>query len=210
VKSTNVNGINITWLGHASFMIEAGTIMIYIDPYTIPPNPRKADLVLVTHDHYDHCANIEKLSKDNTVVVGTAACSSKVPGTFKEVAPGSKLEEKGVSIQAVHAYNPSKPFHPKGVGVGYFFTVKGVTIYHAGDTDYISEMNHYPHPDVALLPIGGTYTMDEEQAARACETVKPRIAIPMHYGTLEQTEGDPAHFKSLVAEKSPKTEVRIL
>ena len=205
-----LNSVEIEWLGHASFRISDGTVVIYIDPYVLPEYAEKADLILVTHDHFDHCAtdNIKKIADDSTVVVCPPMCESKLVGlNVKTISPGDKLEEKGVVVEAVHSYNLFKAFHPKGKGIGFIITLDGKRIYHAGDTDFIPEMKELKNIDVALLPIGGTYTMDEVEAAEAANTIKPKIVVPMHYNYLEGLEKDPERFKKLVNEE---IEVKIL
>lgn len=207
VKGTKVNGLEIIWHGHAAFEIRGKDAVVYTDPYVLGKG-EKADLILISHEHFDHCdaGQVSKIIKDGTVIVTTGAAAKKISGDVKVVRPGDEVEEKGVKIRAVHAYNPAKPFHPKGAGVGFVFTVDGVTFYHAGDTEYIPEMEKIK-ADVALLPIGGTYTMDEEQAAKAVEAIKPKTVVPMHYGTLKETPGNPGRFKELVGDKA---EVRVL
>ena len=139
---------NIHWLGHDSFRIEAGDLVIYIDPWQLGHCP-DADIILITHDHMDHCSpdDVKRIQKEHTVIVTVAAAAKKLKGEIKVVKPGDSLTVKGVQIQAVSAYNltkfrsPGVPFHPKEAGhVGYILHVGGQRIYHAGDTDVISEM----------------------------------------------------------------------
>ncbi len=205
---TEVDNVTISWLGHASFKIK-GNSVIFVDPYVLNDDSEKADIILVTHEHYDHCdvGNIEKLKKDDTVIVSPPACKGKVKGNLTTVMPGDSVSIKGVEIKAVDSYNISKPFHSKNSGVGYVFKVNNLRIYHAGDTDFIPEMKDI-EADVALLPIGGTYTMNIKEAAEAAMAIKPRIVIPMHYNYLKETTANPEEFKSLI--KDPDIEVRIL
>lgn len=204
--TTSLDNLEITWLGHASFKIKSPDLIIYIDPYQVSRG-EKADIILATHEHFDHYdeASVTALSKDNTIVVGPKSVASKARGKVLEA--GQALEIKGVSIKAVPAYNMAKPFHPKGSGVGFVIKIADKTIYHAGDTDKIPEMAKLAGIDLALLPIGGTYTMDEAEAAGAVKVIKPKIAIPMHYGALKETRGVPEKFKELVGDAA---EVRIL
>ena len=148
---------NIHWLGHDSFRIDGEGLVIYLDPYKLKEGP-KADLILITHDHQDHAspADVAKIQKPDTVIVTIAKAAEKLTGEIKTVKPGDELTVKGVKIKAVPAYNvnkfrsPGVPFHPKEAGhVGYVLTVKGVRIYHTGDSDFIPEMKGLA-PDVAF------------------------------------------------------------
>ena len=174
----------LKWYGHASFAIESGKI-IYIDPWNIPASAPKADLILVTHSHYDHLSagDINRLKKEGTAIICSEDCLAKLSGDVKAMAPGQELEDKGVKIKAVPAYNPSKAFHPRhNKWLGYIITIEGVSVYHAGDTDFIPEMKDLGKLDIALLPVGGKYTMGAEEAAKAANTIKAEISVPMHYG----------------------------
>lgn len=198
---------NIHWLGHASFRIDAGDKTIYIDPYKIAPGSLKGDIILVTHDHFDHNSpeDISKIRKDSTVIVAPLQVAAKLEGNVQGVEPGQSIAVEGIAVEAVPAYNTNKEFHQKKNGwVGYIVTVDGVRIYHSGDTDYIPEM-HALKVDVALLPVGGTYTMTAEEAAQAVGAIKPKIAIPMHYNSIIGTASDAKRFKDLC-----KTKVEIL
>ena len=188
---------NVHWLGHASFKI-TGEKIIYIDPYQIAGG-ETADIILITHDHYDHLSmdDIEKIMGEKTVVVAPASAGDAIKGNLKKVNPGDTLTIEGVEIQAVPAYNIGKEFHPRDKNyVGYVFKIGGVSYYHAGDTDYIPEMKDI-HVDVAFLPVGGTYTMNAEEAAKAAEDIKPKVAVPMHWGSIIGSEKDAEKFKSL-------------
>ncbi len=178
----------IKWLGHASFQIKALGKVIYIDLQKSAEPEEPADLVLVTHSHFDHCdpEKIAQVRQEKTVVIAPADCVDKIGGVVKSLAAGEETDVDGIRIKAVEAYNvkrfrsPGKPFHPKGYGVGYLVTAEGQTIYHAGDTGFIPEMEKLGKVDVALLPTGGTYTMDDVDGAEAALVIKPRIVIPMH------------------------------
>lgn len=199
--SKKFGDVEITWLGHATFKIKKD-IVIYIDPYVVPEEAEKADIILSTHGHFDHCDKeaIEKISKEETVVVAPEDCVKKFKNG-RSVNAGDVLEIKGVKIEVVHAYNTNKPFHPKGSGFGYIVEVGGLRIYHAGDTDFIPEMRDVK-ADIALLPVGGTYTMDMKEALEAVLAIKPKYVVPMHYGYLKETKADPEKFKKIVEEKS--------
>jgi len=210
-------GVTLRWLGHAGFQVEDEGLVIYLDPYLLPEKPEKADIILVTHGHFDHC-DVEKINlllKNDTTIVAPPSCASKLGGDVVEVKPGDSLNVRGVPVEAVDAYNvdkfasPGKPYHPRGEGVGYILTLGGVRVYHAGDTDAIPEMEGLK-VDIALLPIGGTYTMDESEAASAVAVLQPKFVVPMHYNTLDQTRADPQVFKRLVEEKAPGVQVKIL
>ncbi len=190
------NSVEITWLKHAGFKIK-GSKVLYIDPYDIPKELEKADIILVTHDHFDHMdvKSIKRLSKDDTVVVHPTGCIIEGYESC-EVKTGESVNIKGVEIKAVPAYNINKPFHKENC-VGYIVSIDGVRIYHAGDTDRIPEMREI-EVDIALLPIGGTYTMDLDEAVEAARDVKARYYIPMHFGAIPQTEANPEEFRKKV------------
>lgn len=199
-----LDGLTIEWLSHAGFKLK-GEKVVYIDPYESSAD-EKADIILVTHAHYDHCsiADIQRLSTADTIIVGTPACQSKLSSErvsmkdFKMVGPGVKLDVLGISIEAVPSYNSNKQFHPKtDENVGFVVEMNGKRIYHAGDTDNIPEMADLKDIDVALLPVGGTYTMNAQEAAQAADLIKPNIAVPMHYGKVVGSSQDAERFKEL-------------
>ncbi len=177
----------IEWLSHASFKIEYKGRTIYIDPWRIK-DPKPADLILVTHSHFDHFSEVDilKLIKDGTSVVlpENIDLSSLKGANIVKMAPYDQKEIAGFKIKAVPAYNIDKDNHPKANGwLGYLLEIGDELIYHAGDTDLIPEMDDL-NVDIALLPIGGTYTMDGQEAACAAERVGAKIVIPMHYGGI--------------------------
>lgn len=188
----------VRWLGHASFRIE-GEKTVYIDPWKLKENQPAADLVLVTHSHYDHCSpgDIEKIQRPGTAIVTVSDCASQLSGDVRTVSPGGKVTVQGIEVEAVPAYNMDKQFHPKANGwVGFIVTVDGTRIYHTGDTDLIPEMEKVK-ADLVLLPIGGTYTMNASEAAQAVEQIKPKTVIPMHYGDIVGSAADVERFKPL-------------
>jgi len=213
--------VDIDWLGHAGFKIKSKDLVVYVDPFVLPPGCEKADLILVTHEHFDHCdkEKIKQLIKDNTVIVCPVSCNLKLKSLGVEIrvmSNNQRIEIKGVSVESVPAYNINKfksqgeVFHPRGEGNGYVFTINGTVIYHASDTDFIPEMKDLKNVDVALLPIGGVFTMDESEAVEAVKAIQPRYVIPMHYGTLKETVADARGFKSMVEVADLKTRVILL
>jgi L-ascorbate metabolism protein UlaG (beta-lactamase superfamily) len=198
---------NIHWLGHDSFRIDAEQ-RIYTDPFKIKKKDT-ADIILITHEHYDHCSpeDVKKIQGPETVIVCPADCSSKFQGKIRIAKPGDKLEIRGVMIEAVPSYNTNKQFHIRNRGwMGYVFTANGKRIYLAGDTDHIPEMKNI-RADIALLPVSGTYVMTADEAVQAALDINPEIAIPMHYGSIVGSRSDADKF----AEKlKGKIEVVIL
>lgn len=187
----------VHWLGHASFKI-MGEKTVYVDPYQIKGG-EIADIILITHDHFDHLSenDIRKIQGDKTVVVVPASAAGAVSGNVRTVKPGDTLTVEDVEIQVVPSYNIGKQFHPREKEyVGYIFRVGDVTYYHAGDTDVIPEMKEI-QTDVAFLPVGGNYTMNAEEAAKAAGDIQPKVAVPMHWGTIVGSEKDAEKFKNL-------------
>ncbi len=197
-------GFSVKWLGHASFQIKADGKNIYIDPYE-GEYTDKADIVMVTHSHHDHCdpSKIRKVRKEDTLIIAPEDCASKIGGRIKTLKSGEKITLGNLTLEAVEAYNykrfrsPGNPFHPKGLGVGYLITIGNKAIYHAGDTDFIPEMKQLNNIYLALLPSGDTYTMDNEEAAEAALTISPEVVIPMH-----RWDTNPEVFKKKVGSRS--------
>ena len=189
---------NIHWLGHDSFRID-GDVTIYIDPWKLAADSPPADLILITHNHSDHFSpdDIALIQRNDTEFVAPAVVASKLTGVVHRVKAGEHLTVKGVEIRVLPAYNINKKYHPQHAGhVGYVVTVGGQRIYHAGDTDAIPEMEGL-RPDVALLPVSGTYVMDAEEAVEAVKLLQPGLAIPMHYGAIVGSEADALRFQQL-------------
>jgi L-ascorbate metabolism protein UlaG (beta-lactamase superfamily) len=196
----------VAWLGHSGFRIGSGARAIYIDPYRVMPGARKADLILITHGHYDHFSpqDVERLTKPTTEVIAPAAVAERLSGHVRSIVAGEEIDPdglRGVSVRAVAAYNTSKRdkegrvFHPREAGgVGYDVNVRGERLYHAGDTDVIPEMDSVAGVDVALLPVSGTYVMTAGEAAEAARRIQPRVAVPMHWGEHLGTRDDALAF----------------
>jgi L-ascorbate metabolism protein UlaG (beta-lactamase superfamily) len=187
----------ITWLGHASFLIDGSKSTVYIDPWKLKSS-KPADVVCLTHSHYDHLSeeDVEKVRKPSTVIVGPADCKAGFGTAFKSITPGQSLQVGDVTVEAVPAYNVDKDFHPKKNNwLGYIVTVDGVRIYHTGDSDVIPEMADIK-TDVALVPVGGTYTMTVKQSVEAVKKINPKVAVPMHCGDIVGTLDDRQSFKS--------------
>jgi L-ascorbate metabolism protein UlaG (beta-lactamase superfamily) len=205
--------ITVKWLGHSGTQIKVDGKNIYVDLEKSCKPTDKADIILVTHSHYDHCDpdKIKEVRRPDTVVIAPADCVSKIGGKVQSLKPGAETTIGGIRVRAVEAYNvkrfraPGQPFHPKGLGVGYLITAQGKTIYHAGDTDFIPEMKQLGGPiDVALLPAGGTYTMENDDAADAAIAITPKAAIAIH------TWGKPADVFQRKVQAGSKTKVIML
>ena len=202
---------HIHWLGHASFRIEDNGKQIYIDPWKLPPNSPRADIIFITHSHYDHFSpqDIEKIAKKGMIVVAPKDVVKLIKGETVAVAPGETFEVGGLNVQAIAAYNLSKKFHPKQNNwVGYCITLSsGQRIYHAGDTDATPEMRKVKC-DIAFLPCGGNYTMGAAEAAAAANIFVPGAVIPIHWGDIvgsqEDVEEFRKDFKGITIVKTPE------
>ncbi|MGD2124481.1 MAG: MBL fold metallo-hydrolase [Desulfobacteraceae bacterium] len=202
--------ISIKWFPPSWIQISAQNKLIFIDPaylktyfkdypkrieFSSWPDPidglpgelEKADLILVTHHHKDHCkrVTVERLRRPDTLVIAPKRCTKELSKDIKTIKPGERLSLDNMVIEAVQAYNTeqgssTRKQHRKGEGIGYLIVIDGKTIYHAGDTDFIPEMRELGGVDVALLPIGGTFTMDIGEAAEAAIAINPKVLIPMH------------------------------
>lgn len=196
---------SMRWLGHDSFLL-VGPPTIYFDPWKLPKGLPVADIVLVSHEHGDHCSpqDIRKISGPNTVIVANQTAAPQLAGDVRVLRPGDAVTIGQVHIQAVPAYNvnkfrsPGTPFHPKqALHNGYVVTVGEERVYFAGDTDCIPEMAEIDC-DVAMLPVSGTYVMTAEEAAEAAEALRPQAAVPMHYGAgVVGTASDAERFRKL-------------
>jgi L-ascorbate metabolism protein UlaG (beta-lactamase superfamily) len=217
-----IDNVRLDWLGHSAFRItdkKSGKVL-YIDPFQIANEEIKADIILITHDHYDHCsvADIDKIARDGTIIVCTADSQSIITKVNRKM--GMQIVEAENEIDLLHfkiktmpAYSNNE-FHKKAEGwVGYIIQSNGTSIYHAGDTDAIKEMekltgyNKNNNKLIALLPVSGKFTMDAEEAAKAAELIKPFIAIPMHYGSVLGQDKDAQLFVKICRENGINAEV---
>lgn len=196
---------NIEVLYHSSIRINKEKT-IYIDPFKIDRNYNDADIIFITHDHYDHYSeeDIDKVINENTVIVIPEELLTKVlkKGINKNaiitVKPNQKYMVQGIKFETVPAYNTNKTFHPKENGwVGYVIEINEIKYYIAGDTD-ITEENKKVKCDVAFVPVGGTYTMDFKEAAQLVNQIQPKVAVPIHYGSVVGTKQDAEEFIKLL------------
>ena len=196
---------NIEVLYHSSIRINKEKI-IYIDPFKIDRNFNDADIIFITHDHYDHYSeeDIDKVINENTTIIIPEELLTKLlrKGINKNaiitVEPNKEYVVEGIKFKTIPAYNTNKRFHPKGNDwVGYIITINNIRYYIAGDTD-ITEENKKVKCDVAFVPVGGTYTMDFKEAAQLINEIQPKIAIPIHYGSVVGTNQDATDFVKLL------------
>ena len=180
--------------------------VIYIDPFKIEKNYNDADIVFITHDHYDHYSeeDIDKVINENTIIIIPEELLTKLlrKGINKNaiitVEPNEKYMVQGIKFETIPAYNTNKTFHPKeNDWVGYIITINNIRYYIAGDTD-ITEENKKVKCDVAFVPVGGTYTMDFKEAAQLINEIQPKIAVPIHYGSVVGTKQDATDFIKLL------------
>ena len=210
----------INWIGHASFFFvdKNGNKIYFIDPFQLKSNLKPAAIIFITHAHPDHFSpkDIEKILKENTTIVAPKDILEKIEieETRKvAVLPNQKYEVPGFSFETIPAYNNSPEklkFHPKEKNwIGYIFNLNGQKVYHAGDTDFIDEMKKLKdlNLDIAMLPIGGTYTMEVEEAARATNAISARITIPMHYKNILGGDYKKAEDKFKVLVTNSKVEI---
>jgi L-ascorbate metabolism protein UlaG (beta-lactamase superfamily) len=202
------NKIGITWTGHAGFKILYGNKKMYIDPYKLTKKYKNifdADIVLITHNHFDHLSieDLKNIINERTVIVSAQECLSQLkPLKVKEsigIDPRNNVRVDDLAVEAVPAYNVNKEFHPKNdKKIGFIIEFGNDRIYHTGDSDLIPEMKD-TNPTIVLIPVSGTYVMTAEEASKAVnEMINPKIAIPMHYGTIVGNKEDAVRFSELV------------
>jgi len=204
--------MEISWISHACFKIitENGKIL-YMDPYKIPKDEQKADIVIISHSHYDHMdhKSINNIMKEETIILGPFSISKELKRySGKGLEFGKEYEFDDIKIKPVRAYTIKKKTHPKENNwMGYIITSDGIKIYHAGDTELIPEMKDLQSEKikVALLPCGGNYTMDFQEAASAALDINPKIVVPMHNWDKDLNE-----FKELLNQRSSSIKVKIL
>ncbi len=204
---------NIEVFTQSSIRIRCEAGNVYIDPFRMKDAPHDADLILITHDHYDHFSpdDLAGVIGPSSVLVVPEKLAAKAAGTglaferIETVMPGREYRIAGLSFETVASYNRLKPFHPKSAGwVGYILHTDGKRVFIAGDTDKTDE-NSAVACDIALVPVGGKFTMDAKEAAALINTIRPAVAIPTHYGTIVGKKSDGDRFASLV---DPAVEVR--
>lgn len=197
---------NIEVFTQSSIRIRCGTGTVYADPFRMKISPHDADIVLITHDHYDHFSpeDLAKVINPATILVvpekvaDKAAAFSAQVKAIETVLPGQQYQIAGLSLETVPSYNRIKPFHPKKNGwVGYLLDLDGQRVFIAGDTDKTTE-NSTVQCDIALVPVGGKFTMDAKEAAELINTIRPAVAIPTHYGTIVGKKSDGERFASMV------------
>ncbi|MER5174854.1 MAG: MBL fold metallo-hydrolase [Candidatus Nitrosocosmicus sp.] len=205
-----IDGINIVWNGHDGYRLKTDNKTIYIDPFKLIQeynNKKDADLIFITHNHFDHLSlkDIDNVINNNTKIICSLECVETLNKNYNKneiipLKPKDNTEIKNIKIDAVRAYNTNKDFHPKEDNkIGFIISINGLKIYHTGDTDIIPEMDSI-NPDIAFVPVSGTYVMTAEEAAKATnELIKPKkIAIPMHYNSIIGSVKDAETFCSMV------------
>lgn len=212
-----IESVEVDWIGHATVKLQdSDGKTVYIDPWSdvMRGNMDKADLIISTHDHFDHFDKkaIQALKKKGTVLICTEESEEEVPEdlSYNIIKPGISVKAKNTRVKGVHAYNidkfrePDTPFHPKGFSTGVIFELDGVKFYHASDTDPIQEMERLweEEIDVAFLPVGGHYTMDQEEAIEAIQKIRPEKVVPIHYGYVDGTTADIEKFVEDVKERT--------
>jgi len=204
---------------HHDTILVKNDIVIYFDPYKIDMiNMPRADIILISHHHHDHCSpeDIEKVIKTDTIIIATPACQGQL-AKFQQnkvfIKPNEEFNHQDVKVRTISAYNlnkyrsPGQLFHAKTEGgVGYILELNETRLYFAGDTDNIPEMADLQNIDIAFLPISGTYVMTVEEAVQVISKFQPKIIIPMHYGSVVGDRSQAEELKKLVIE----AEVKIL
>jgi len=192
---------NIQFLGHASLKIKLADKTIFVDPWKIKEEKDKADIILVTHPHYDHYSEIDikKIAKETTILLSCKEVVSQTSVKNRRVLlPFEETKIDDITIQGFPAYNINKPFHPKSNNwLGFIIRHKDISIYIAGDSDVTEEAKQLK-VNIMILPVGGTYTMTDKEAAELVNLTKPDIAIPIHYGDIISSKQSAQNFAKLV------------
>lgn len=199
---------NIEVFTQSSIRIKGSEGTIYLDTIGMEEEPHDADFIFITHDHYDHYSpeDIAKVISDRTILIVPEKMAETVKKDIKgyadlvPVKPGESKEVNGLKFETVASYNTDKQYHPKNAGfMGYVLQVDGKRIYVAGDMDATEEAKAV-RCDIAMVPIGGTFTMDAKEAAGLINIIQPKIAIPTHYGSIVGTKKDADVFAANVSE----------
>jgi L-ascorbate metabolism protein UlaG (beta-lactamase superfamily) len=191
----------ITWFRQSALLWQDGEQRIYVDPWGTPEDAAPADVILITHAHGDHLQpdEIARLSTPSTKLVAPHDVAKELSGDVTPVAPGESHEVGGLRFTTVPAYNTAEErleMHPKANRwVGYILELGGSAYYHAGDTDHVAELEDVK-TDVAFVPVGGTYTMDVDEAAGFVKAFAPKLAVPFHYGFVVGSAGDGERFRA--------------
>ena len=199
-----------TWFRQSAYRFDGEDLTVYIDPWGVT-DPTPADVVFITHAHFDHFSteDLDKIRKEGTKIFAPVDVAEELSGDVVPVQPGDSVQAGSITGQAVPAYNVAEDrleMHPKAnKWVGYVLTLGGNTYYHAGDTDHLPELDEI-RTDVAFLPIGGTYTMDAPEAAEMAKALRPKLAVPMHYGFVVGSPSDADRF----AKEADPIKVQIL
>ena len=193
----------IHFLGQSSFRID-GPPVVYLDPYMLSADEPQADVILITHEHRDHCSpeSVAMIQGEDTIILTISAAAEQLQGDVRVLEPGDSIRAGGIEVEAIPAYNidkfrsPGVPYHPRESGhVGLIVTMEGQRLYHAGDTDHIPEMADLGDIDIAMLPISGGPVMTAEEAVSAVAAIRPKVVIPMHIGRHRGTQEDIDTFR---------------
>lgn len=211
--SETFGSVEVEWFGHASVkLVDSEGFTVYVDPWSDVMQEGDiqgdADVIVITHSHFDHfdASMVNQLKKRNTVIICTEDLEEEVPKSIetKVIKPGISIKARGHRFKGVEAYNvnkfrePGEPFHPQGLCTGVVFSMEGIKFYHASDTDPIDEMKRLADEniEVAFLPVGGHYTMNQDEAIEAIKMVQPGKVVPIHFGVVDNTEADVGKFKN--------------
>jgi L-ascorbate metabolism protein UlaG (beta-lactamase superfamily) len=189
-----------TWFKQSAYRWDGDGATVYIDPWGVPEGAPEADVIFITHAHDDHFQpeEIQRLTGKATQIVAPRDIAAELSGNVQPVSPGDTVEAGGIKGQAVPAYNIAEErleMHPKENGwVGYLLQLGDTTYYHAGDTDHLTDLETIS-PQVAFVPVGGTFTMNASEAAGLVRIMSPQLAVPMHYGFVVGSPSDAERFR---------------